>query len=150
LTAVLITTTALTTPITATKISTKTLTPAHTAIFVPPHPTPHTHFHPPSHSHTHTLTLTLTLTNPTPKQTHAHTRYDVLVAFSVLKMCPVAILFLYSYLWYRVKRPDLARPFRIPGGHIGAAMVVLPVFCVTIAAFWVGTVRTHPHVFPNS
>ena len=39
-----------------------------------------------------------------------------------------------------MKRPELARPFKVPGGHVGAYLTVLPIFCVTIVAFWVGNV----------
>ena len=66
--------------------------------------------------------------------------YEVLVGFSVLKMCPVALLFLYSYLWYRVKQPELVRPFKVPGGHVGAVLTTLPIFGLTLVTFYLGNV----------
>lgn len=65
-----------------------------------------------------------------------NSRYDALIEFSVLKMCFVTMLFLYSYLWYRFKRPELDRPFKMPGGNIGAVLAVLPIAGMTLITFY--------------
>ena len=64
--------------------------------------------------------------------------YDALIEFSVLKFCFVTMLYLYAYLWYRVKKPDLVRPFKVPGGHVGAFLAVLPIAGMTMTTLYYG------------
>lgn len=57
--------------------------------------------------------------------------YDDLIEFSMLQMCLNLALFMYAFLWYKWKMPDMDRPFCIPGGFIGAVIVVIPVLLIS-------------------
>eukprot|EP00048_Salpingoeca_helianthica_P000768 m.43866 g.43866 ORF g.43866 m.43866 type:complete len:541 (+) comp10840_c0_seq2:235-1857(+) len=41
--------------------------------------------------------------------------YEFLVEFNMLQMSFVCVLFIYSYLYIRIKMPGMTRPFRVPG-----------------------------------
>lgn len=59
--------------------------------------------------------------------------YEFLVQFNMLQMSLVCMLFLYSFLWLRVRRPHMVRPFRIPGGIKTAVFVAFLPFTCTAA-----------------
>ena len=50
--------------------------------------------------------------------------YTLLVEFTMLIHVPPTLLFLYAYLYYKVKFPNLPRPFNIPGGVPMAAFLI--------------------------
>ena len=66
--------------------------------------------------------------------------YDLLVEFSMLLSVPSILLFMWSFVALRVQRPDVPRPFLIPGGLcLAICITVLPVaICIAYAAV-VGT-----------
>jgi hypothetical protein len=49
--------------------------------------------------------------------------YQLLVEFTMLIHVPPTLLFIYSYMYFRIKYPRLARPFNIPGGVIAGALL---------------------------
>lgn len=56
--------------------------------------------------------------------------YAFLVEFNMLQMSLVCTLFLYSFVYLRVKRPNMVRPFRLPGGIKTAIVVaIFPLAC---------------------
>jgi amino acid transporter len=64
-------------------------------------------------------------------------RYDALIEFSVIKSCLTSILYMYSYVWYRVKRPDMERPFNlIPCGVVGGVMMAAPVLAMAFVTLY--------------
>jgi len=67
--------------------------------------------------------------------------YDFLVQLMMLVDSVVTIFFLYSFLYLRVKQPQLHRPFKLPGGMIVAVLFTLTPFLVAslnlyLEVFW--------------
>ena len=50
----------------------------------------------------------------------------------------------YSFLWYKWNRPDMERPFKIPGGFFGGLCVVLPCLALTFATFYFAVIDKKP------
>lgn len=50
------------------------------------------------------------------------------------------LLWMYSYVWFKVKRADAARPFNIPGGTTSAVLLVLPVVGMACAMLYFAAV----------
>jgi len=44
---------------------------------------------------------------------------------------------MYAFLYYKVFKPDLARPFAIPGKVFGAVLMVIPVLAVTLGNMYI-------------
>ena len=52
--------------------------------------------------------------------------FDVLVEIDVL-LASVKLLFEFAaFLWFRYKEPDRPRPFKVPGGWLGVALITIP------------------------
>ena len=64
-----------------------------------------------------------------------HLGYRTLVAFGVLVLCIPQFLFLYAYMWYKVKRPRTHRPFKVPCGTFGAVLAVFSIATLTGITF---------------
>lgn len=44
---------------------------------------------------------------------------------------------MYAFLYYKVFKPNLARPFAIPGKVFGAVLMVIPVLAVTLGNMYI-------------
>lgn len=63
--------------------------------------------------------------------------YQVLVESAILQMTLPSIGCMYAFLYYKVFKPDLARPFAIPGKVFGAVLMVIPVLAVTLGNMYI-------------
>ena len=54
----------------------------------------------------------------------------------MLQMCLNVFLFVYAFVYYKWTRPDMPRPFKLPGGVAGAVHISLPVVAISAAVGW--------------
>lgn len=63
--------------------------------------------------------------------------YEVLVELSMLVVTPSVLLMLFSFLYFRIHKPEMPRPFRIPGGMAVAwPMALFPAAIVLANAYF--------------
>lgn len=65
--------------------------------------------------------------------------YESLIEFSMLQFALCSLFFIYAYLWYKVKRPDMYRPLTVPGGLPGAIFVSFPIVAIGLVNIYYGT-----------
>lgn len=63
--------------------------------------------------------------------------YQILVESAILQMTLPSIGCMYAFLYYKVFKPNLARPFAIPGKVFGAVLMVIPVLAVTLGNMYI-------------
>ena len=44
--------------------------------------------------------------------------YELLVEFGMLLMCVTMVLFIYAFLYLKIRRSDLPRPYQVPGSGL--------------------------------
>ena len=73
--------------------------------------------------------------------------YTILVEFSMLLSVPSILLFMASFVALRLQRPDVERPFRVPGGlPVAIAITVVPIaISLACAALVVTEAFTRDH-----
>eukprot|EP00041_Stephanoeca_diplocostata_P011130 m.180609 g.180609 ORF g.180609 m.180609 type:complete len:581 (-) comp18426_c0_seq1:220-1962(-) len=64
--------------------------------------------------------------------------YESLIEFSMLQFALCSLFFIYAYLWYKVKRPDMYRPLSVPGGLGGAIVVSFPIVAIALVNIYFG------------
>lgn len=63
--------------------------------------------------------------------------YESLVEFQMLQFGMSSLLCMYAFIWYKVRLPEQARPFRVPGGQMGAILLCVPVAVINLAnMYW--------------
>ena len=73
--------------------------------------------------------------------------YAALVETSVLLAAPTIILFLSSFFHFKRTRPNMDRPYNIPGGVPGSVLVLIgPLLCTYVKRPSVGLVDSENHI----
>jgi hypothetical protein len=73
----------------------------------------------------------------------------VLIEIVVLLVAPSILLFLAAFVQLRRKRPEMERPYQVPGGRCGSWLWVVPPMLITLLQIWLtATDRTPVYNIP--
>lgn len=64
--------------------------------------------------------------------------YESLIEFAMLQFTFCSLFLVYAYLWYKVVRPDMHRPVKVPGGLLGGISVSIPVVVIGLVNLYYG------------
>lgn len=70
--------------------------------------------------------------------------YTILVEMSMLLTVMVGNMFMYSYVWLKWRRPELDRPFNVPGGVPAAVAVAIIPFAINAVNFFLSVTDGTP------